>query len=55
MKKLLIILPLILSGCATQTKNVKVIVSPTKVQEYNLTINDGDKMLCDPSGCRVLQ
>jgi hypothetical protein len=43
-------------GCSTpQPKNVRVLTAPVRVDESKFTIDDGDTILCDKSGCRVLR
>jgi hypothetical protein len=47
-------LGLLVTGCAT-TNHVKVVQSKTEMTVKHIDIEDGDTLLCDPQGCRVLK
>ncbi len=44
----------LLSGCAMQTKQVRVLKSDTEIRIIRLSIEDGDVMACDNNTCRVV-
>jgi hypothetical protein len=44
----------LLAGCAT-VDHIRVVQSPVIMTVKHLDIEDGDTVLCDPSGCRVLK
>ena len=54
MKKLILIGSLLLAGCSSWTKHVKVIHTTGEAEVKNVDINNGDTVLCDKNGCRVI-
>lgn len=57
MKLLIIVLVVLpfLTACAQRAAHVKVLRSPTVVQEYDFSVKSGDVLVCDGARCRVLE
>lgn len=52
--KYLLLSILFLVGCSSWTKQVKVIHTTGEAEIKTIQINDGDAVVCDKNGCRVV-